>query len=325
MEAISAASTGIRSVWGVMTHGRGGAITVAACCAAVLALPLVVSNPYLVHVFNLTLYYMIAAVSLDLVAGFLGELSFGHAGFLAIGAYTTAIVAQTVLPSAWYSFWIALIIGGLAASVAGVIVGVPALRIRGDFFFVVTMGFGEIVRFVLLNSTDVTGGAFGYTVTVAPALGPFMASSRTAFYYVFAAFAAITVLAAVLLRRSYIGRAWLAIREGETAAEAMGIALARYKILAFVISAFFAGLGGGLLGSYLAYLHPSNFLATESIFILLMVLLGGRGLIYGAIAGAVMVTALGELLRSVDEYRLLVIGGLMVLLMVFRPRGLFGK
>ncbi|MCC6793112.1 MAG: branched-chain amino acid ABC transporter permease [Thermomicrobiales bacterium] len=293
--------------------------------AAALVLPIALPNPYLIHVANLTLYYMIAAVSLDVVAGFLGELSFGHAGFLAIGAYATAILTMHALPNAWYSFWIALIIGGLLAAVAGVAVGVPALRIRGDYFFVVTMGFGEIVRFVLLNWTDVTGGAFGLTGIPTPAIGSYTIIERSQFYYVFLVALVLTLIPIVFLRRSYAGRSWIAIREDPVAAEAMGIPLTYFKVQAFAVSAFFAGIAGGLLASYLAYLHPSNFLALESIMILVMVLLGGRGLLYGALAGAILITALGEVLRPVAEYRMLIIGALMAALMIFKPRGLLGK
>jgi branched-chain amino acid transport system permease protein len=288
-------------------------------------LPLVVHSAYLIHVANFALYYMIAAVSLDVVAGFLGEISFGHAGFIAIGAYTTAILNMQVLPQAWYSFWIALLVGGLLAALAGVIVGIPALRISGQYFFIVTMGFGEIIRFILLNWQSVTKGSFGITAIPSPSIGSFVFSERYEFYYLFLVVFLLTLIPIIFLRRSYKGRAWLAIREDPLAAEAMGIHLTYYKVIAFVISAFFAGIAGGILGSYLNYLNPSNFLATESIMILVMVLLGGQGLIYGAIVGAILMTGLGEILRPFDQYRMVVIGCMMMILMILKPRGLLGK
>lgn len=295
------------------------------CFLLAALLPLVVRSTYLIHIANFALYYMIAAVSLDVVAGFLGEISFGHAGFIAIGAYTTAILNMRVLPDAWPSFWIALLIGGLLAALAGVVVGIPALRISGQYFFIVTMGFGEIIRFILLNWQSVTSGSFGITAIPSPSIGGFTISERDAFYYLFLAIFILTLIPIVFLRRSYKGRAWIAIREDALAAEAMGIHLTYYKVMAFVVSAFFAGIAGGLLGSYLNYLNPSNFLATESIMILVMVLLGGQGLIYGAIVGAIMMTGLGEILRPFEQYRMVVIGGMMMVLMILKPRGLLGK
>lgn len=296
----------------------------AVASALVVALPFLLSNQYYVHIANMMLYYIIAAVSLDIVAGYLGEISFGHAAFIAVGAYTVAILGN-VLPNAWYSFWVALLAGGVAAVVAGIIVGVPALRIRGDFFFVVTMGFGEIIRFVLLNGGELTGGPFGKSVLVLPRIGGFVIQSRIQFYFLFLAGAILTVVIAHVLRQSYLGRAWIALREDENVAVAMGINLTYYKTLALSISAFLAGIGGGIFATYAVYVHPTDFNALASIMILAMVLLGGRGLIWGAVAGAVILTALNEVLRPVDQFRMLAIGVLIAAMMLFRPRGLFGK
>ncbi len=288
-------------------------------------IPLVIQSDYLIHMANFALYYMIAAVSLNVVAGYLGEISFGHAGFLAIGAYTTAIMSMQVFPEAWPSFWIALLIGGLVAALAGVVVGIPALRISGQYFFMVTMGFGEIVRFILLNWQSVTNGSLGITAIPPPSIGHFVFAERSHFYYILLGTLVFTLIPIAFLRRSYIGRAWIAIREDPVAAEAMGIRLMPYKVLAFVISAFFAGIAGALLGSYLNFLQPSNFLATESIMILVNGLLCGPWLISGAMLGALLMTGLGEVLRPLAEARMLFIGALMMLLMILKPRGLLGK
>jgi branched-chain amino acid transport system permease protein len=290
-----------------------------------LVFPLGVHSDYLIHVANFALFNMMAAVSLDIVAGFLGEISFGHAGFLAIGAYTSTVLSMQVLPEAWPSFWIALLVGGVFAAFAGVLVGIPALRISGQYFFMVTMGFGEIVRFVLLNWQNVTHGSLGITAIPPPAFRGFTFTERWHFYYLFLAVLVLILVPILFLRRSFIGRAWIAIREDPVAANAMGIRLTTYKVLAFVISAFFAGIAGGLLATYLSFLHPNDFLATESIMILVMVLLGGPGLIYGALFGALLMTGLGEVLRPLAEARTLVIGALMMLLMILKPRGLLGK
>ncbi|MGA2080585.1 MAG: branched-chain amino acid ABC transporter permease [Holophaga sp.] len=304
---------------------RRGAWIAAGFLALALVLPLAARTDYLVHVATFVVFNMIAAVSLDVVAGFLGEISFGHAGFLAIGAYTTTVLTMQVLPDAWPSFWIALLAGGVLAALAGILVGIPALRISGQYFFMVTMGFGEIVRFVLLNWQDVTRGALGINAIPPPSFRSFTFTERWHFYYLFLAVLILTLIPIAFLRRSFIGRAWIAIREDPVAAAAMGIRLTYYKVLAFVVSAFFAGVAGGLLATYLTFLHPSDFLATESIMILVMVLLGGPGLIYGALLGAVIMTGLGEVLRPLAEARMLIIGALMMLLMILKPRGLLGK
>lgn len=300
-------------------------LLIGALLAAAAVFPFCVQSSYLVHVANLALYYSIVAVSLDIVAGFLGEISFGHAGFIAVGAYTTTILNMRLLPDSWISFWIALLAGGLLAALAGVVVGIPAMRISGQYFFVVTMGFGEIIRFILLNWQAVTNGAFGITSIPSPAIGGFAFTERFHFYYLFLIVLLLMLVTISFLRRSYIGRAWIAIREDDLAAEAMGIRLTYYKVLAFSISSFFAGIGGGLLGSYLNFLTPSNFLAIESIMILMMVLLGGQGLIYGALFGAFLMTGFNEVLRPLEQYRMLITGALMMVLMFWKPRGLLGK
>ena len=222
-------------------------LLVGALLAVAAVFPFCVQSSYLVHVANLALYYSIVAVSLDIVAGFLGEISFGHAGFIAVGAYTTTILNMRVLPDSWISFWIALLAGGLLAALAGVVVGIPAMRISGQYFFVVTMGFGEIIRFILLNWQSVTNGAFGITSIPSPSIGNFVFTERFHYYYLFLVILLLMIITISFLRYSYIGRAWIAIREDELAAEAMGIRLTYYKVLAFSISSFFAGIGGGLL------------------------------------------------------------------------------
>jgi branched-chain amino acid transport system permease protein len=163
----------IRDIRGLGRPGKRGILIVLGAFVFAAALPAAVRNDYLIHIASFVLYYMIAAVSLDIVAGFLGEISFGHAGFLAVGAYTTAILNMRVLPDAWPSFWIALLAGGLVSAAAGVVVGIPALRISGQYFFMVTMGFGEIIRFVLLNWQGVTTGPWASPPFRPPGSGSF--------------------------------------------------------------------------------------------------------------------------------------------------------
>jgi branched-chain amino acid transport system permease protein len=291
---------------------------------ALLVLPMTISSPYVLHVIVLVGYYSAVALSLDIIAGFLGELSFGHAGFLAVGAYTGALLTLKVF-TGWWGFWLSLPIGGLMALVMGIAIGIPTLRIKGHYFFIVTMGFGEIVRFILLNWISLTRGPLGLTGIASPQIGTFMFRERSHYYYLILALGLVTLVAVRRLRNSYIGRAWVAIRENDLAAETMGVNLTYYKVLAFLVSAFFAGLAGVFFAHYLNYLHPNNFVALESIMILMMVILGGQGTIWGPIVGAVILVGAQEILRPVAEMRMLFVGVLMVVLMVFRPNGLLGR
>jgi branched-chain amino acid transport system permease protein len=277
---------------------------------------------YRVHVLLDVGIAVILAVSLNLVNGVTGQFSIGHAGFMALGGYTAAYVSLRLVqyqisgvPEAVGTglfLFAALLAGGLVAALAGLVVGLPSLRLRGDYLAIVTLGFGEIIR-VLIENTESVGGARGLS-NIPPWAGFF-----AVYLGVF-----ITLLTARRLLASTHGRALLAIREDEVAAEAMGVDTTGYKVRAFVVSAFFAGIAGGLFAHYQTNLAPKSFTFIRSIEIVVMVVLGGMGSVSGAVLAAVVLTVLPELLRAVDQYRMVTYGLLLVVLMIARPSGIFG-
>jgi branched-chain amino acid transport system permease protein len=287
-----------------------------------------VLNPYFMRVLMLCGISIVLAVSLNLVNGFTGQFSIGHAGFMAVGAYTAAMFSLHVgvgwvraleaasVPAAiaeGAALLVALLLGGAAAAVAGYLVGLPSLRLRGDYLAIVTLGFGEIIR-VIITNVDAVGAARGL-----PGI-PAWAN----FFWVGLAVTAV-VLVAKRLANSTHGRALFAIRDDEVAAEALGVDTTRYKVLAFVISSFFAGLAGGLFAQYNAYLHPNSFTFLKSIEVIAMIVLGGLGSISGAILGAVVLTVLPEALRSAQELRMVIYSLMLIILMITRPGGLLGS
>ena len=260
---------------------------------------------------------LVLAVSLNLINGHTGQFSLGHAGFMAVGAYTGAsltlgLAARFSGPIATPSvFALALFGGGLASALAGLAVGVPSLRLKGDYLAIVTLGFGEIIRVVLQN-TEAVGGASGLKGI----------PKETTFFWAWA-LAAITVYVVACLVNSTYGRGFIAVHDDEVAARAMGINTTRYKVTAFVIGAFFAGLAGGLYAHHKQFLSPAGFDFNKSIELVVMVILGGMGRTAGVIAATILLTLLPEFLRPVAEYRMILYALLIIGLMLARPQGLF--
>ena len=270
-------------------------------------------NPYYSGILTMVCINVILAVSLNLATGFLGQLVLGHAGFMSVGAYSAALFTMySGLPTV-VSFPLALLVGGIVAAAFGVIIGVPALRLKGDYLAILTLGFGEIIR-VLILAMPFTGGAAG--LSGIPLL--------TTFTYVFI-IAIITVAVIFDFIHSRHGRAVIAIREDEIAAEAAGIHTTYYKLLAFVLAAFFAGIAGGLYAHHIGVLDPSKFDFNYSVEILIMVVLGGMGSITGSIVAAIVLTLLPELLRGFSEYRMLIYSVILICVMLFKPSGLLGQ
>jgi branched-chain amino acid transport system permease protein len=278
------------------------------------------------------------AVSLNLINGYTGQFSLGHAGFMAIGAYVAAYLS-TEHSAGFFSamggtnafsisvlFLGVLIAGGLAAAVAGLIVGVPSLRLKGDYLAIVTLGFGEIIR-VLIQNTDAVGGPRGYSGI----------AGYTTLFWTFS-IAAVTIYVVVSLIDSTYGRGFLTVRDDEVAAEAIGINTTRYKVTAFVLGAFFAGIAGGLYAHSTTYINPSGFDFQRSIEIVIMVILGGMGSTAGVAFAAILLTLLLEYLRFVSGYqwlpevlrriaanRMIIYSLVLIALMLLRPQGLFGR
>jgi branched-chain amino acid transport system permease protein len=279
---------------------------------------------------------VIMAVSLNIVNGMTGQFSIGHAGFMAVGAYSAGLTSKALseyglsfLPAAvsdQLMFALSLAVGGTMAAIAGFLVGLPSLRLKGDYLAIVTLGFGEIIR-VIVQNTDVLGRALGMRGV------PQWTSMFSCWLIVF-----ITILAARRIASSTHGRSLLAIREDEVAAEAMGVNTTAYKVRSFVIAAFFAGLAGGIFAHYQSIVNPGSFTFVKSMEIVVMIVAGGLGSTTGAVVAAVLLTLLPEGLRTlfsvldlpsdiasrVDQVRMPVYGGLLIVMMLFRPQGIFG-
>lgn len=257
---------------------------------------------------------IILATSLNLVTGFLGQLALGHAGFMAVGAYASALVTINMnlpIPSG-LQFVISLIIGGLVAALFGLIIGIPALRLRGDYLGIITLGFGEMIRVIIIN-LDFTNGARGLR-------GISVLSNFSNVYWI----TILTIFVIYTLIHSRHGRSILAIRENEIAADAVGVPTAFYKVYAFVIAAFFAGIAGGLFAHYMSIIDPKKFTFIFSVEILVIVVLGGMGSLTGSVIAAILLTLLPEALRDFALYRMLIYSVLLIIMMLFRPSGIFG-
>ena len=263
--------------------------------------------------------YIILAVSLNVATGYLGQLPLGHAGFMAVGAYASAIFMTRLGLRGQGAFAVAAVLGGLAAALAGFLIGIPALRLKGDYLAIITLGFGEIIRVILTNLDDVLG--FSFTGGAGGLLGiPKATNFLNTFLWV-----GITCFLIHTLMKSRHGRAIYAIRENEIAAEASGIPVTAYKTFAFVVSAFFAGVAGALYSGYLGILKPDNFKFMTSIEILVMVVLGGMGSMLGSVVSAAVLTALPEALRVFSDWRMIAYALLLILVMIFKPSGLMGQ
>ncbi|MEG2923174.1 MAG: branched-chain amino acid ABC transporter permease [Oscillospiraceae bacterium] len=280
-------------------------------------------NRYLSGIITMVFINIILTVSLNLASGFLGQLVLGHAGFMSVGAYSAALFSMySGLPNA-IALPIGLLLGGLVAAVFSVIIGIPALRLRGDYLAIITLGFGEIIR-VLILAFDFTGGAKGLR-----GIPTFVERGKgnndlVKFSYVFF-LAVVTVYVIYSFIRSRHGRAVIAIREDEIAAEASGINTTYYKLLAFILAAFFAGVAGGLYAHHIGVLAPAKFNFNYSVEILVMVVLGGMGSITGSVISATVLTILPELLREFSDYRMLAYSIILIIVMLFRPTGLMGQ
>ncbi|UOF90506.1 branched-chain amino acid ABC transporter permease [Fodinisporobacter ferrooxydans] len=251
---------------------------------------------------------IILATSLNLINGFTGQFSIGHAGFMSIGAYLSTIATLKLnLP-----FGVGLLIGAIVAAIAGLLVGVPSLRLKGDYLAIATLGFGEIIRIIFLN-TPYVGGASGMSGI------PQDTTWAWAFFS-----SLITVIFINNFVNSRHGRACISVRENEIAAEAMGINTTKYKVMAFVIGSFFAGLAGGLSAHYFYIIQPTNFNFMKSFEILVIVVLGGLGSTSGSILGAILLTLLFTYLADYPEIRMIVYSLILILTMIFRPQGLMG-
>lgn len=261
---------------------------------------------------------IILASSLNIINGLTGQFSLGHAGFMAIGAYTSAVItsAARVSPGSAEGYLIfagALVAGGIVASFFGLLVGIPSLRLKGDYLAITTLGLGEIIR-VIIQNLNFLGAARGFSGI----------AKLTNFFWVYGIVAALIFMVSSMICTTY-GKGFLAVRDDEIAAEAIGINTTYYKVVAFITGSFFAGIAGGLYAHFVTYINPSQFGFLKSFEIVVMVVVGGMGNIVGVILSAAILTILPEALRAIAQYRMVIYALLLVVIMISRPQGLFGR
>lgn len=273
-----------------------------------LLIQLGILNSFYANILNTIGIYIMLAVSLHLIIGITGQFSIGHAGFLSIGAYSSAIITMNL----GLSFPFAILVAGIAAALAGMLIGIPSLRLKGDYLAIATLGFGEIVRIVFLN-VDYVGGAAGMRV-----------NHLTSWTWVFF-LTLFTVIIIINFTNSTHGRACIATRENEIAADAMGINTTLYKVIAFVLGAFFAGMAGALYAHNFYFIQPGNFGFLKSFEILIFVVIGGLGSLSGSIIAAILLTIINIFLQEYPETRMILYSLILIITMIYRPKGLMGS
>jgi branched-chain amino acid transport system permease protein len=295
-------------------------VLLAAGALALLTAPAWLASPYHLHVLIMAGIFAVLSLSLNLLLGYTGQLSLGHAAFFGIGAYTSALLA---LKLEW-SFWLALPSAAVAAGLAGWAIGRLALKLRGAYFVLVTISFAGVISLVSINWMELTNGPLGLPGVPAPELGALSFRTKTAYYYLVLAGAAVAYLVCHRLVYSRIGRALIALRENEPLAESVGIDGTRYLVLAAVVSAALAGVAGSLYAHYTRFVSPEVFLFTYTVTMVIMVIAGGQGTLVGPVIGAVLFTALPEALREAMswQWQMLAYGVVLVVLVFFLPRGI---
>lgn len=296
-------------------------LAIIAGLAVLCGLPFVVQDDYFLRLINIGVIYAILAVSLNFVLGYAGQISLGHAGFFGIGAYTAAIMTHGASGA---MFWPAFVASGVAAGIAGAIIGIPALRLKGHYLAFGTLGFGEIVRIVLYNWREVTRGTDGISGIPSPQLFGFEFDTDQKYYFLVLVVLALVLIASYRTQRSKFGREFAAIRDAEMAAGTTGVNVTRMKILAFVISSVIAGFAGALYAHLVGFLSPDTFTFEVTAQVLSMVLIGGMGTTFGPVLGAAFVMALPEMLRVSKDYYQVIYGAGVAITVLFLPQGILG-
>ncbi|MFH2011938.1 MAG: branched-chain amino acid ABC transporter permease [Pseudomonadota bacterium] len=293
------------------------------------------AGPYLTYVINLAAIAAIGALGINLLTGYTGQISIGHGAFIAIGAYSTAILHV----DAGFPFWLALPTGALITAISGLIIGIPSLRLKGLYLVMSTFAFSFVVQYVIIKWESLTRGSTGMGVPSPEIFGYAIATDR-AFYFLVMPILAVSVLFARNIIRTKVGRAWVAIRDRDISAEVMGVNLAKYKVMSFFISSFYAGITGGLYAYYITDISPEHFPLILSIDYLVMIIIGGMGSIIGSILGAMFVIMLPEGIRMiadlfgttypflVDRFfdiKVMAFGLAIILFLMFEPNGLYGR
>ncbi|HHB77558.1 MAG TPA: branched-chain amino acid ABC transporter permease [Desulfobulbus sp.] len=282
-----------------------------------MLIPLVANN-YVLEVLTNAWFYAILCLGLNIVVGYAGLLDLGYAAFFAVGAYTTGILTSKF----GVNFWLTIPVAVSCSMLAGLIIGGPTLRLRSDYLAIVTLGFGEIVRIIARN-LEITGGASGLIGIDRPSIFVLELSRGIHFYYVFLLLAILACFISYRLQNSRLGRAWQYVREDEDAAEAMGIGRVAVKLYAYVIGAMFGGVAGCFFAAKMTAISPETFTFSQSVLILLGVVLGGMGKIPGVIIGAFALVLFPEVFRGLGSMRMLIFGIVMLIIMLYRPEGIW--
>jgi branched-chain amino acid transport system permease protein len=285
-----------------------------------LILPWLTFNDYQHFLLDIIMINIILAVGLNIVKGFAGQVTVGHVALMAIGAYSSAVLSANF----GFPFWLALPIAVLITGVAGALVGIPSFRLEGPYLALATLGFLESVR-IIISSTDYLGAAEGFSNIPPPELFGFVFSGHISYYYIVTPIAMLGIYFSFSILSSDVGRCFRALREDSLAAAASGINVRKYKLLAFVISALYAGAAGSLMAHLSpGFLHPYSYTITEMVTLLLMIVLGGIGHIWGGVIGATLVTIIFDLTREWYQYQLITFGMIIVLTVIYMPRGIGG-
>ncbi len=282
------------------------------------------TSMYQTSIMTTALMYVVLGLGLNIVVGLGGLLHLGYAAFYAVGAYTYALLNYHF----GLSFWICLPIGAGLATILGILLAIPVLRLRGDYLAIVTLGFGEVIRIVLENWNEFSFGPSGIAQIPRPGFFGMSMKLQTATIYIYFIMIAMVLFTIFVVRRlenSRTGRAWIAMREDEIASESMGIDITRAKITTFALGAFWAGMVGVIFAAKTTFINPASFTLWESVMILCVVVIGGMGSIFGVVIGALILILLPEYLRAFSEYRMLMFGAILVLMMVFRPGGIISN
>lgn len=297
-------------------------IPIAAICTLVLlGLPFAGFSQYVMRIIIMIGIYSMLGLGLNILTGYTGLVSLGHAGFYAIGAYTASLLSLRL----GANFIISGLGGALMAALCGLLLGLPTLRLNGTYLSIVTLGFGEIIKMITTNWDPVTNGTLGLKNIPRPSIfGIKLTLANNGIYYLMLILVGLVTLACILLMKSKIGRAFVSIKEDELAATMMGIKTTRYKILAFVISAFITGIAGAFYASMIGFIEPNSFTFDVSTLIISIVILGGMGTIRGMFLGAGILIAFPEIFRFLMDYRFVVYGLILIIMMRFRPQGLLG-
>lgn len=291
------------------------------------------ADPYVTYIINIAEIAIIGAVGLNILTGCTGQISLGHAAFMAIGSYTVAILADIYNLSIWF----ALPLAGITSAIAGILLGVPCLRLKGLYLAMATMVFGEVIEHLAIHWESLTRGVRGISVAPVEIFG-YPLDTDEKFYYLMLFVTVLLLLAAKNILRTKVGRAFIAIRDRDIAAESMGVSLTKYKVMAFALSSFYAGIAGGFYAYYTSYVHPEHFNIMLSVEYIAMIIVGGMGTILGSIFGAIFITLSPEGLRWIsyavgqaypvvadkfsDEWNIAFFGLLIMLFLIFEPGGL---